>query len=151
MQDFFSLNTYQQVTYILLNVQMIEAIIGIIGNIFVFIVFSRPNLKKHSYSFYCRVMATTDIGVFLYCFRNWAAYFLDANLDVVSPFFCSISQFVIYILGGVSFVMLTLISADRMVTIVYPNRFTFIKLVPMAHGFDRNRLKCITEHIACNL
>ena len=127
MLNYYSLNANQQVTYIFQCIQLIIGVIGIIGNIFVFIVFSRPNLKKHSYSFYCRVMVICDIGVFMFTFRNWATYVLEANLEIVSPFFCSITLFLLYLFGEQSILMLTFISADRMLTIVYMNRFTFLK------------------------
>jgi hypothetical protein len=127
MANYYSLNTFQQVTYIFNYIQLIVAILGIIGNILVFFIFSRPTLKKHSYSFYCRVMAISDIGLLIIYFKSWASYVLDANLDIVSAFFCSISQYLPYFFGGLSITMLTLIASDRMITIVYSNRFTFIK------------------------
>ena len=127
MLNFLSLNAYQQVTYTFECIQLIIAVIGMIGNILVFIVFSRPNLKKHSYSFYCRVMTISDIGVLIYFFKNWVSYVLEANLDIVSPFFCSISRFILYIFGGQSTFIITLITADRMLTVVYSNRFAFLK------------------------
>lgn len=127
MLNFLSLNAYQKVTYIFECIQLIVIFIGIIGDILVFIVFSRPNLKKHSYSFYSRVMALNDICLFIYCFKNWAVYFLDANLDIVSPFFCSIGQFIFNTLGAQSMFILLLITADRMITIVYSNRFNYLK------------------------
>ena len=127
MLNYSNLNIYQQVTYIFQCIQLIVSVIGIIGNILEFIVFSRPNLKKHAYSFYCRVMAIIDIGVLVFSLKNWASYVLEANLDIVSPFFCSISQLVIYTLVGQSILTLTFITADRMLTIVYSNRITFLK------------------------
>ena len=127
MLNYYSLNIYQQVTYIFQCIQLLVSVIGIIGNIIVFIVFSRPNLNKHTYSFYCRIMAIIDIGVLIFSFKNWASYVLEANLDIVSPFFCSISEFLVYTLAGKSILMLTFITADRMLTIVYMNRFTYLK------------------------
>lgn len=127
MINYLSLNTYQQVTYIFEYAQLAVAIVGIIGNIFVFAVFSRPNLRKHSYSFYCRAMAISDICLLMNCFKNWTSYIFDANLDTFSPFFCSISVFILYLSGGQSLTLLTLITADRMLTIVYMNRFDFLK------------------------
>ena len=127
MANFLNLNTYQQISYICQNIQLIIAVIGIVGNILAFIVFSRSNLKKHSYSFYCRVMATTDIGLLICYIRNWASNILDANLNIVAPFFCSMNMFLSYFFGGLSLSMLTLISSDRMIAIVYSNRFKFIK------------------------
>ena len=125
--NFWSLNTYLQISYILQNIQLIVSALGMIGNILVFIVYSRPDLNKHSYSFYCRVMAISDIGLLICYIKTWALYILDANLDTVSAFFCSISQFLPYFFGGLSITMLTLIASDRMITIVYSNRFAFIK------------------------
>ena len=127
MLNYYTLNNFQQVTYIFQCIQLIVGVLGIIGNILAFIVFSRPNLKRHSYSFYCRVMAIFDMGILVYTFRNWAAYVLEANLDIVSLFFCTITLFVVYILGDQSILMLTFITADRMLTIVYMNRFSFLK------------------------
>ena len=127
MVNFWSLNTYLQISYILQNIQLIVSAIGIIGNILVFIVYYRPDLNKHSYSFYCRAMAISDIGLLICYIKTWALYILDANLDTVSPFFCSISQYLPNFFGGLSITMLTLIASDRMITIVYSNRFAFIK------------------------
>ena len=127
MLNYNSLNNYQQIIFVFQCIQSIVGVIGIIGNILVFIVFSRPNLKKHSYSFYCRVMAITDIGVLINCIKNSASYVLETNFDIIFPFFCSISQYIPNFFGGLSITKLTLIASDRMVSIVYSNRFTFIK------------------------
>ena len=127
MLDYSSLDNFQQITYIFECLQLVIGVIGIIGNILVFVVFSRPSLKKYSYSFYCKVMAIADIGVFIFTFKNWASYVLDADLDLVAPFFCSICTYLVYSFGGLSITMLSLITADRMITIVYSNRFAFLK------------------------
>ena len=156
MLNLLSLNAYQQVTYIFQCIQFIIVVIGVIGNIFVFIVFSRPNLKKHSYSFYCRVMVISDIGVLIYFFKNWVSYVLEANLDIVSPFFCSISRFILYLFGGQSTFIIMLITADRMLNIVYSNRFAFLKkrwfqwlmvFIGIVYNVSVNSLSVIYIHI----
>lgn len=128
MVDFNSLsNIYQQLTYVFTNIQLIIAVLGIIGNVFVFAVFSRPSMSKYSYSFYSRIMAISDICILIQCIKNWASYSLDANLDTVLPFLCSLGQYLTFFFGALSVFILTLITADRMIAIVYSNRFAFLK------------------------
>ena len=117
------LNIYQKITLIFSFIQLVLCILGLIGNILAISVFSRSPLRRQSYSFYCRIMAYSDNVLLLYTFKNWSDLTLDANLELLSPFFCRFSEFVPHIAGYISHWMLALVSIDRLVVIVYPNRY----------------------------
>jgi hypothetical protein len=127
MLNFYSLNYYQQINYIFLKIQLATAIISVAGNIFVFIIFSRSAFKKYAYSFYFRIMAVSDTLVFYRTTKNWVAFFLGTNLDVLSQWTCTFDNFISLSSNSLSVNILFLIALDRMLTIVYPNRFQVIK------------------------
>lgn len=127
MPNFNDLSIYLKVNYAFSNIQFVIGIIGLISNILVICVFSRKSLRKYSYTFYCRTKAASDIIVLLFTFRNWANFIMDANLDVVSPFFCILNQFFPYSWGCFSLIVLGIISIDRFLIVIYPNRFKLIK------------------------
>ena len=107
--------------------KLVIGIIGVIGNVLVIIVFSRQSLRQYSYSFYCLIMAISDICFMSYTFIEWIGSNLGANLLTVGPIFCKIAKFIPYYFSDFSIHLLTLIAIDRMLTIVYPKRFLVIK------------------------
>ena len=127
MLNYYSLNYYQQISYIFLNIQLATTFIAIAGNILVFIIFSRSAFKKYAYSFYFRVMAVSDTLVFYRTTKNWVAFFVGTNLDVLSQWTCTFDNFISLTSISLSINLLFLIALDRMLTIVYPNRFQIIK------------------------
>lgn len=127
MVKYNELNPYEKITYIFINIQAIVGILGIIGNILAFCVFSRTGFKKHSYSFYWRIMSICDIIVVLETFDNWANFILDANIQSISAFLCTINEFHTYVASKVSLWILSLISLDRFLVIIYPNRFMLFR------------------------
>ena len=127
MAIFNNLNIYQKMNFIVLNIQAIIGVLGIIGNLLVIIVFMRQSLRKYSYSFYCQMKAFADIVVLLFGLRNWANFFFDANLELVSEFLCVIGQFMPFMAGAFALGILVLISLDRVLTVIYPNRFKWLK------------------------
>ena len=102
-------------------------IIGVIGNVLVIIVFSRQSLRKYSYSFYCLIMAISDICFMTNVLTDSIWNFLGASLITGGALFCKIAKFMPYFFGDFSIHLLTLISIDRMISIVYPRRFLMIK------------------------
>lgn len=127
MIDFDSLTIYLKVNYIFMCIQFVIGTVGITGNILLICVFSRKNLRKHSYSFYCQMKACGDIVVLLFAFRNWANFVMGANLDLVAPFLCVVNKFLPNLAGSFSLGILVIISLDRLVSVMYPNRFEFVK------------------------
>lgn len=120
-------SSYQKTLLIFGYVELVIGIVGLLGNIFIIIVFSSKSLRNYSYSFYCRMMAISDICLMIFPIIDWVGYNLGANLITVSRIFCKIVEFIPAYFGGFSINMLTMIAIDRMVTIVYPNRFMVMK------------------------
>lgn len=118
---------YEQIKFILGYVCLIIGLVGVTGSVLVIIVFSRRSLRKYSYSFYCKIMAISDIGFLSYAFIDWVANNLGSNLSTIGPISCQIVQFIPYAFANFSTHLLTVISIDRMITIVYPKRFLVVK------------------------
>lgn len=127
MVEFSQLNLYQKINYVLLYLQAFLGLMGITSNIVTICVLSRKRLRNNSYSFYSRIMALNDIFVLAYTFRNWASFVFDANLNLTAPFFCAFDDFALNSSFLASLWLLTLISADRLYSIVFPNRFKLFK------------------------
>lgn len=130
MREFKELNVYEKINFICQYVQSIIGLVGIVGNILAICVLQRKSLKKYSYSFYWRILACSDIIVLIHTFRHWLKFILDFDIDLLSPVLCRFNEYQPYVAGYISLWLLTVISIDRLVTIVYPNRFGFIKRRP---------------------
>lgn len=118
---------YERKRFIFEYIEFVIGIVGVIGNVFVIIVFSQKALRKYSYSFYCLVMAISDICLMSYIFIEWIAYNFDFYLETTTPLLCKIVRFIPYYFADFSIHMLTIIAIDRMLTIVYPKRFLITK------------------------
>ena len=127
MLNYNSLSNYERARYVFTWFLVITGLIGIISNILAICVFSRKSLRKYSYSFFCVIMGISDIVILLHSFRHWAGYILEADLDLVSQFFCTVDTYTENIAATFSLWMLTVISFDRLFTVVYPNRFQIFK------------------------
>ena len=127
MLNFDNQTYYGKGSYTLYQFQFGLAILGIIGNILVICVFSRRSMRKYTYSFYCRVKACSDLVLLLYVFRNWSAFFMESNLDVVNQFFCYLDTVATHQFSMFSLGILMVISLDRLLAVMYPNRFAWLK------------------------
>lgn len=127
MVDFNRINIYQKVSYISICIQSIIACIGIVGNILLICVFSRRSLRKYTYSFYCQMKACTDSIVLLYMFRSLASVVFDLNIDLIAPFFCVFNSYLPFVASTACLWFLPLISLDRLLTVMYPSRFKWMK------------------------
>ena len=127
MINYYSLNSYQKINYIVQNVQTFTAILGIIGSILNICVFRRARFRHVSYSIYFIVMSCSDIIMMAHSFRHWSRFVLGYNLDLVHQFFCSFNDYQPIVAACTSFFLLTVIAFDRMVTIVYHNRLSLVK------------------------
>ena len=120
-------NYNQKLIYIFQNVQITLGFIGLVSEILIIIVFRRKRLRDNSYAFYCTLIACFEITICLQTFRLWSAFMFDANIDLVSQFFCAISEYIPYTTNTTSLWLYFLISLDRVVTIAYSNRFQLLK------------------------
>ena len=101
---------------------MVIGLTGVICNLLSICVFGRKQLNQHSYSFYWRAKAIFDILLLANAFRVWAKYSLNFDLNVASPFFCILSDYLSYVFYGTSPLFESLITFDRFVIIVWSNK-----------------------------
>ena len=92
MKDFVGLSIFSQVTYIFQQLAILIAFIGLVGNIFSFLILSRKSMKKHSFAFYVRLMNAVDLIPVLTQFRHWLAFTVDFNLATVSDLLCKLAD-----------------------------------------------------------
>ena len=113
-----------------INVQVLISLIGIVSNTLSVFVFERKKLKKHSYSIYWKIKACSDIIVLIHSFRHWSRHFLNADIDLISEFFCRFNEYQPFVASSISSCLETLITLDRLFTVVFANRFKIIKKRP---------------------
>lgn len=108
--------------------QILISLLGIAGNLISIWIFRRSCLKKHSYSFYSQILSISDTILLTHLGIHSIAELIYTRDELpVEAFFCSLKLYNGYVLGTISLWMLTLISLDRLVKIVYHNRFIIFK------------------------
>lgn len=127
MLNYTTLSIANKRSFIYLNIQVVISIIGTIGNVLTCMVFRRKRLKNTSYSMYFCIMLSCEIIGLVYALRYWARFFLNFDYRLVSPFFCKSDKFVTFSAGIAADWLLTVILADRLLTIVFHNRIKLIK------------------------
>ena len=118
-------DNYQQLMFIFQNIQLVIAIIGIIGGILNICVFSRNAVKSFSFSFYMKAMSCCDIIILIHYIRFWIAFKFDVDLDTVSIFFCKFDMYQVYVASCMVFWLINVISLDRLAVVVYSNNQKF--------------------------
>lgn len=120
-------NKFQEVVF---YGSLILLVLGLPGNILMFIVFSSKNLRKLSVSTYYRAMSIFS----LYMTINWIRQFLTWEFNFylwnVSHIMCKFGMFSIYTTRGILSWYLVVIGIDRFIAIAYPIRFKFIITYP---------------------
>ena len=111
------------------HAQALTALIGLVFNTLSICVFEKKQLKKHSYSNYWKAKALFENIILLQVIIHWIGYFYKLDVDLISTFFCRFNQYQPYVAGGFSLWLETVIILDRFFSIVYPNRFKFIKTI----------------------
>lgn len=116
------------------NIQTLIAITGIIGNIFVILVFSRRRLKSTSCAFFYRFKAILHICLLIHSFRHWIRTFFHLKIEEFSWTLCKLDEFLAYSMGLASIWLMTVILLDRLVTLVYQKLSSPI-LKQLSHRF----------------
>jgi hypothetical protein len=103
------------------------SLIGIITNILSFIIFSRKIFQNTIFSTYFRFMIIFDNIALLFPINklfelNYNIYFSDFNNHL-----CKLRYYIIYFVFPISAWILVIVSIDRFLSIVYPNKFIFRK------------------------
>ena len=122
-----NLNGYQKYTFVLQNLQVVIALIGIIGNTLAFAVFLRKPLRNHSYAFYFRIMAWVDNLLLLHAFRHWFRVVLNMNIDLIGALFCRFGEYQPYFAGEIIIWLRILVLFDRLIRINYPKFFKIMR------------------------
>ena len=120
-------NNYKNTILILQSLQALIGIIGICGNMLTFIIFLRRPLKSHSYAFYFWLMSWTDSIVLLQMFRHWVRTAYNIDLDLISPLFCTLIEYLPYFFGSICVWLRILILFDRFIRVVYPSYFRIVR------------------------
>lgn len=101
-------------------------VLGLPGNLLMFVVFSRKSLIKLSVSVYFRVMAFTNLYICIAWFMQILEYKLDIEWDLLSWFLCKTSNFGCYLASSMSSWLFVTAILDRYVVITQPARLIFI-------------------------
>ena len=111
------------------SIQVSLSLIGIICHILSIFVFGRKKLKNFSYSVYWRIKAVCEILVLFRIIQFWTIEILKVNNNLISNISCRLTQFSAYVPNGISLCLELIITLDRFFTIIYSNRFGFIKKI----------------------
>ena len=85
-------------------------VIGTIGNILAFSVFSRKKFKRSVFSVYFRVLTITDSITILFAVYEFLKYQLNVKLEHMSSILCRILLYLIHTFGPMSGWLLVVIS-----------------------------------------
>lgn len=103
-------------------------IVGVSGNSLMFLVYyCQSNLRKLSVSAYFRAIALVNILVNLFAINTILIYKANVFLPLLSQSACKAFYFLIIWSGAVTAWLEVVASIDRLLTIVYPNRFRLIQ------------------------
>lgn len=122
---------YEEITTNFLRIQILMCTLGLLCNSITIKIFFRKSLRKYTFSFYCRILVFIDSLLLAHVLIHSVIIVSNAvqpkighvSCFLVLMFFCSIKDFLGLTLGTMSLLMLTLISFDRFITIVYPKQF----------------------------
>ena len=127
MPNFQQLNTYEKITFVAQNIQLIVGIVGIASNSIAFAIFRRKSLRKHSFAFYFRLLCLTDNLVLVHTLRHWIRLVHNVNIDIFGPLICRFIDYQPYVVGSMSLWLRVLILVDRLIRVNYPKHFKIMR------------------------
>lgn len=105
---------------------LIIVVLGLVGNILLFITYCQPNLRKLPISLYGRVMSANNVYITIHWIRIFSLFEYNYDWNSQSNFLCKILVFTICIAGPISAWCHAAASITTFITIVYPARFKII-------------------------
>jgi hypothetical protein len=102
-------------------------VINILGNLITFIVFSRKTFRNKSIAFYGRIMNIIDSICSFLMIRAIYQHGYEINTNLSNQFLCLFGSYLTLSLSVISSYLLCVVSFDRMIAIVFPKRFDFLK------------------------
>lgn len=100
-------------------------ILGIIGNLLSFKIFSRDAFKGHSFTIYFKFMTLNDLTITIYSATFILRSVFNIDLRTYSSFLCPTIDYITYILSPISSYLLVVISIDRFIKIQFQSKFGF--------------------------
>ena len=119
--------TKELITKVFLFLYPVVLFLGATGNIFSFIIFSREKFRKTSFSLYFRVLAFSDSLSLLYSINDVSVGLFDQEIANSSYSLCKCLMYFQYSIGPTSAWLLVVVSLDRMLSIIKPNKYLFLK------------------------
>lgn len=119
----FSIRTF---AYYSLWPSLLIVILGIVGNTFLYIIYSRlgNKTKNLSITLYYRISSLIDLFIALNWLKIFFANYYGLYVIRVSSFLCKTVQFGIEIASPISTWIQVLISLDRLLNVMYPSRYS---------------------------
>jgi hypothetical protein len=118
------MNIYDIIYNIFLILYMIIFILGLIGNVLAFLVFSRKKFKNTLFSIYFRVLNIADIYTILFALVDFLKYKVGFEIEKISIFFCKTTFYSLFAVAPISGHILVVIGIDRFIQTRCPNRFS---------------------------
>lgn len=112
--------------YILKGVTVSAIVLGLVGSLLQYLIYSRRNLAKLSFSLYFRVRAIVDAFITLHLVRFFVKIQFDYIVTNQTDALCKVVHYTIYSAGPISEWIMIAISFDRLIAIVFPRRFMFL-------------------------
>jgi hypothetical protein len=118
---------FSQIKTVIIYSFPVVSFFGTLGNLVSFIIFSRKKFKNTTFWTYYRFLCITDtFGLFI-CVCNFIYNIFGINLRIFNEFSCKFIVLIAYAMPTTGGWTLVVISLDRLVNIVWPNRLNLIK------------------------
>jgi hypothetical protein len=101
-------------------------ILGFIGNILTFKVYTMPALRKNNLSLYFRTISVFNNYQLVHMIRISVMTRFNWDMRLLNDFMCKMVDYSEYGVNAVSAWLLVVISIDRFMNIAYPRRFPFL-------------------------
>ena len=97
---------------------------GIIGNLIVFLVFSRKSFQNNSVNIYCRALAISDSLIILLQIPTMVSIiFYGSDIYATSDAICKFTLYAAVFLPPISSWNLVVFALDKLACVMFPNRY----------------------------
>lgn len=100
---------------------------GFLGNILMFIVFTKRRMRQLTVSTYFRVMAITNILINFYWIKVFFLIRFAVSIDDYSDLVCKLFNYILYVTSPLSAWFLAAAGLDRFLTIIQPIKFKLFR------------------------
>lgn len=120
-------------------------VVGIVGNMFSFRIYSRQTMTKSSFTIYFRTMSLADLIITLHIITFILRNMFDIDLHVQSNILCKSVDLVLFVTSPISAYSLVAISIDRFIKIKFSRRFELM----YKRSFQIALVVCIVVYNVC--